>query len=354
MDRVRERAVSVREPTITDVASLAGVSRSSVSRYLNGHRVRQADLIAQAIDELRYEPSPIARSLRSGRTQSVGVIVADVANPFFASAFKGIEGDIRSHETETLAPIQLFLCNTEENVDRLLELLDALSGRVDGLILAPPVESPPPQELVRLKVPVVLLDREFAGPAFADSVLVDNEGGVRSAIDHLAALGHERIGFISGPIDTTPGRGRYEGYRQGLDAHGLSWHDDLVVIGDFKQRGGQQGVTHLLELPEPPTALIAANNLMTLGALSELARRQVSIPEQLSFVGFDDLEAAALLRPAITTVSRPMQEQGAEAMRLLRARLRGEHAPPQRLVLPTRLIVRGSTASPPPVGPTAA
>jgi LacI family transcriptional regulator len=338
--------VPLREPTITDVAALAGVSRSSVSRYLNGHRVRQADLIARAIAELSYEPSPIARSLRSGQTQSVGVIVADVANPFFASAFKGIESEIRQAEASAPAPIQLFLCNTEESVDQLLELLDSLSGRVDGLIIAPPVESPPPEDLVRQRVPVVLLDREFSGPAFADSVLVDNAGGVFSAVTHLAELGHQRIGFISGPLDTTPGRGRYEGYCRGIEACGLPWNDSLVVAGDFREQGGQRSVMRLLELDPPPTALVSANNLMSLGVLAELARREVQIPEQISFVGFDDLEAAALLRPAITTISRPMEEQGAEAMRLLRARLRGEEGPPQRIVLPTRLTIRGSTASP--------
>jgi LacI family transcriptional regulator len=329
------------------VAALAGVSRSSVSRFLNGHRVHRAELIASAIEELGYEPSPIARSLRSGRTQSVGVIVADVANPFFASAFKGIESEIRRWWADAPASIQLFLCNTEESVDRLRELLESLSGRVDGLIIAPPVESPPLQELVRLRVPVVLLDREFSGPAFTDSVLVDNEGGIISAVSHLAELGHQRIGFISGPVDTTPGRGRYQGYRRGVAASGLQASDDLVVFGDFKERGGQEGVVQLLKLSPPPTALIAANNLMALGALAELSTSDVRIPEELSFVGFDDLVAAALLRPAITTVSRPMEEQGAQAMRLLRLRLQGEEGPPQRLVMTTRLSIRGSTTLPP-------
>lgn len=337
----------LREHTISDVAALAGVSSSSVSRYLNGHRVRQADLIAGAITKLSYEPSPIARSLRSGRTQSVGVIVADVANPFFAFAFKGIESEIRQTGASTPAPIQLFLCNTEESVERLLVLLDSLSGRVDGLIIAPPVESPPPEDLLRQRVPVVLLDREFSGPAFADSVLVDNAGGVVSAVTHLAELGHQRIGFISGPLDSTPGRGRFEGYCQGMDVCGLPMSDGLVATGDFREQGGQKGVRSLLELDPPPTALVSGNNLMSLGALAELARREVQVPEEISFVGFDDLEAAALLRPAVTTISRPMEEQGAAAMRLLRARLRGEEGPPQRIVLPTRLTIRGSTTSPP-------
>lgn len=333
--------------TIMDVATRAGVSRSSVSRYLNGHTVRGAQAIASAIAELGYEASPIARSLRSGRTRSIGVIVADVANPFFAAAFKGIETVARREPDGSPDSVQLFLCNTEESIDRLREVLDALSGRVDGLVIAPPTETPPPQVLVRQRVPAVLLDREFSGEPFADAVVIDNEGGMAAAVRHLAELGHERIGLISGPLDTTPGRGRYDGYRRGLAESGLTRWDELVVLGDFRKESGRAGAAQLLDVVPRPTALVAANNLMALGALSELAARGVRIPDELSFVGFDDLEDAALLRPAISTVGRPMDEQGAKAMELLLARLRGEEGPPQRIVLPTRFVARESSGPPP-------
>lgn len=335
--------------TIMDVAARAGASRSSVSRYLNGHTVREAQAIASAIAELGYEASPIARSLRSGRTRSVGVIVADVANPFFAAAFKGIETVARQHSDSSPDSVQLFLCNTEESIDRLLEVLDGLSGRVDGLVIAPPTETAPPDVLLRQRVPLVLLDREFSGDPFADAVLIDNEGGMAAAVRHLAELGHERIGLISGPLNTTPGQGRYDGYCRGLAQSGLPRRDELVVFGDFRKESGRTGAAQLLDMVPRPTAMVAANNLMALGALSEFVARGLRIPDEVTFVGFDDLENAALLRPAISTVGRPMEEQGAKAMELLLARLRGEEGPPQRIVLPTRFVARESSG-PPPVG----
>lgn len=327
--------------TINDVAAHAGVSRSSVSRYLNGHRVRRAETIQASIGTLGYEPNPIARSLRSGRTRSVGVIVADVANPFFAAAFKGIEAEARREENGPADPVQLFLCNTGESDARLLEVLDGLAGRVDGLIVAALRESQPPPGLLQ-RVPVVLLDREFAGTPFSDAVVVDNAGGMAEAIAYLATFGHRRIGLISGPTDTTPGRGRLEGYRRGLSSCGLPWDERLTAYGDFGQRSGRTAAAKLLAVSSPPTAIVATNNLMALGALREIGERGLVLPDDLSFVGFDDFEAAGLMRPAISTISRPMQQQGAIAMRLLLARWRGEEGLPQRVVMPTQFIARGS------------
>lgn len=333
-------------PNINDVARRAGVSRSSVSRYLNGRPVRRSEQIITAIEELGFEPSPIARSLRAGRTSSVGVIVADVSNPFFAAAFRGIESVARRQVAPERLPIQLLLCNTDERVDRLLELLDGLSGRVDGLIIAPPVETEPPDAILRLKDTIVLLDRVFSGPPIADAVLVDNVGGVIEAVGHLTALGHQRIGFISGPEDTTPGRQRLEGYLAGLRAAGLQTQDDLVTFGDFRESGGARAAAQLLDLSSPPTAIICANNLMSLGALAQLARNDILIPTDIAFVAFDDLATAELLRPSITTVSRPMRAQGAQAMELLEQRLRGARHPPVQVVLPARLRPRGSSGPP--------
>jgi LacI family transcriptional regulator len=275
------------------------------------------------------------------------VIVADVANPFFAAAFKGIEAVARRTPAPGGESIHLFLCNTEESIDRLLEVLAELSGRVDGLVIAPPTDTPPPEDLVRRRVPVVLLDREFSGEPFADSVVVDNEGGMAATVQHLAALGHERIGKIRGPVNTTPGRGRYEGYRQGLSASGVPWREELVVVGDFKKASGRAGAAQLLALSPGPTALVAANNLMALGALQELMARRLRIPDDISFASFDDLEDAPLLRPSVSTVSRPMEDQGARAMELLLARLGGDERPPDRVVLPTQFVPRESTGSPP-------
>lgn len=330
-------------PTITDVARLAGVSTTTISRYLNGELVRANDAIAEAIAELRFRPSQAARSLKLGVTHSIGVVVPDVANPFFAAVVKGAESIARDRG------YSVFLCNTEESGEREEEVLAALAERVDGLILAPTSE--PAEVPAVLRSPglrVVFLDRELAKTDAFDSVLVDNEGGARQAARHLAELGHERIGVISGPLDTTPGRGRYEGFVAGLAAAEIELSEEMVQVGDFRQESGYQGTLRLLALKRPPTAIFAANNLMSIGALRALNAMRVRVPDEMSFIGFDDLDLAEILNPPLTVIDRPMEKQGALAMRLLLRRIEEpDGQPPQHIVLDTRLLVRRSTAPPP-------
>lgn len=329
--------------TITDVARLAGVSTTTISRYLNGERVRAQEAISEAITELRFRPSQAARSLKLGVTRSIGVVVPDVANPFFAAVVKGAESIARDRG------YSVFLCNTEESGEREEEVLATLAERVDGLILAPTTEPADVPAVLRSPgLSVVFLDRELATTDAFDSVLVDNEGGARQAARHLLELGHERIGVISGPLDTTPGRGRYEGFVAELAESGMELGEDMLQVGDFRQESGYQGALRLLALKRPPTALFVANNLMSIGALRALNAMRVRPPEQISFVGFDDLDLAEILNPPLTVIDRPMEEQGALAMRLLLARIDEPNGmPPQHIVLDTRLLVRGSTAPPP-------
>ena len=332
--------------TISDVARLAGVSTTTISRYLNGGRVRAELAIADAIEELRFRPSPAARSLKLGVTHSIGVVVPDIANPFFAAVVKGAETVARSRE------YSVFLYNTEESADREEEVLAALADRVDGIILAPATEPADVSPVLRRAQPrVVFLDRELAKTDAFDSVLVDNAGGARQAARHLLELGHERIGLISGPLDTTPGRGRHEGFVDEMARAGVELKPDTIQIGDFRQEGGYQCALRLLALKQPPTAIFAANNLMSIGALRALHAMRIRVPSDVSFMGFDDLDLAEILDPPLTVIDRPMEEQGALAMRLLLARIDEPNGTaPQRIVLETRLLVRMSTAPPRAVG----
>lgn len=318
------------------------MSRSTVSRYLRGHRVRSAAAIRDAVSALDFEPNPLARSLKSGTTRAIGVVVPDVTNPFFAAVVKGVEAVARREG------YRIYLGNTDESVECENEVLGGLVGVVDGLILAPATEQDEtPLALRRAGVPVVFLDREIEGSGDFDSVLVDNAGGAAAAVRHLVTLGHERIGFISGPLDTTPGRGRHEGFQAALAAAGLEPDPSLLYQGDFRQESGYQGALRLLALEQPPTAIFAANNLMSIGALRAFHDMGVRPPGDVSFVGFDDLDLGELLAPALTVVDRPTDEQGALAARLLLNRLGGRAAAgPSRVVLQTRLLVRGSTSAP--------
>jgi DNA-binding LacI/PurR family transcriptional regulator len=328
--------------TIDDIASSAGVSRATVSRFLNGQRVRAWREIERAISETGFRPNLTARSLKSGLTRAIGVVVPDVSNPFFAQAVKGIEASSRDER------YSIFLCNTDESASRQTEVLDGLIGRVDAVILAPATESADvPAALTLMRVPVVLLDREFADHSLFDSVLVDNEGGASQAARYLSQLGHSRIGVVSGPLTATPGRLRHEGFLAGLKGEGLELPAEYVRVGDFREMSGYLAAKSLVGLRDRPTALFVANNLMAAGALRALQEMGLRVPRDVSFVSFDDLELGDLLVPRLTTVTRPTVEQGAVAASLLAERLRGE-APqtPRRCVMETRLSVRDSCRPP--------
>ena len=327
--------------TITDVARVAGVSPATVSRFLSGQNIRQAEAVWRAVEELGYAPNRLARSLKSGRTRNIGVVVPDITNPFFGAVVKGIES------TSSEEAYNLLLCNTDEDAERQDHLLKTLVGAVDALILAPAIESPNAPEALthHRRVPVVLLDREFGDGDRYDSVLVDNVGGAQQATRYLTDLGHRNIAVVSGPLTSTPGRQRHEGVVEGMREAGLTLDAELVELGDFRETGGYLAMKSLLGRSSM-TAVFVANNLMAAGALRACKEVGVRIPEQLSFVCFDDLELGELLEPAITSVSRPTAAQGALAMSLLLERLDGDAADrePRRCVMETRLSVRDSCA----------
>lgn len=325
---------------IQEVAQAAGVSTASVSRYLAGASVRSGAAIARAIDELGYLPSVVARSLRSGRHGSIGVIVPDFTNPFFSALVKGIEQETR------VAGYQVLLGNSDEDAHQEDALLAALSQRVDGLIMAPLVEEGRSVlGLAQITMPVVLVDRDVHSSSNFDRVLVDNLSGARQAVEHLVSLGHTRIAFIGGPLHSTPGRARHEGFVSAMTEQGLVIDEGLVRASDFRENGGYSTMRDIWSSGNRPTAVFVANNLMTIGALNALNDLRVSVPNDVSIVGFDDLSFAALLNPPLTVIRRPDIEQGSTAAQLLLARISGrEEAEPQSVTLPVELVVRGSTA----------
>ena len=332
----------MRAPTIADVAEQAGVSVSTVSRHLRGDRVRAAESIDHAIARLRYRPSPAAQSLKSGKTGAIALVVPDVANPFFAAVVRGAES-ITAQGGHTI-----FLANTDESDDREAEVIEDLLTRVDGMLLAPASENNPnPQRLADAGIPTVLIDRETPSNGCFDAVLIDNYGGARSAVEHLLSKGHQRIATIAGSVDSTPGRLRLEGYRETLAEQVIEIPPGFVRLGGFMEHGGYQSMMQLLALPDPPTAVFVANNLMTIGALRAVKDIGVRIPDDLSVIGFDDHSFSEILDPPLTVIDRPMEQQGALAMRMLLSRM-DEDRPgmTRRVVLDTQLIERASCGPP--------
>jgi LacI family transcriptional regulator len=327
---------------IQEVADAAGVSTASVSRFLAGQNVRSGEAIRKAIVDLDYSPSIIARSLKTGHHGSIGVVVPDITNPFFAHLVCGIEAEARRHGYEVI------LANSDESAEQEDALVQALLQRIDGLIIAPIIEED--QSVLRLSmkdIPVVLVDRDVTSSNF-DRVLVDNIAGVGLAIDHLVSLGHSNIAFIGGPLASTPGRARHSGFLLAMADHDLDYRPESVVLSDFREHGGYTAMQNLWARKNRPTAVVIANNLMTIGALKALNELGISVPDAISIVGFDDLTFATLLNPPLTVISRDDADQGVQAAKLLFDRLSGERTRAGQITtLPVELIVRKSTSIPP-------
>lgn len=327
--------------TITDVAERVGVSVATVSRFLSGFNVRQEEAIRSAIIELNYRPSAAARNLKSGRTGTLAVIVPDITNPFFASVVKGIEQAAGDDH-------MVLLVNTNNVKAREEQVLGALFGRVDGVILVPVIEEDEgPSFFSKFGLPIVLVDRITRDGENFDSVLADNAAGAKLAAEHLAAKGHTQIALIAGPQSTTPGKLRRDGFISALKSARISINQEFIIESDFSQEGGFNAMRQLLSLDERPSAVFSANNLMTIGALEAIRESGLRIPEDISIIGFDDFEMASLINPPLTVIARDAEAQGREAMEILLSKLSSDkQVSTQHRTIPVHLVERGSCATP--------
>lgn len=338
-------ATAPGRPTVRQVAALAGVSTATVSRALAAEARVSETLRRRVLDAaaaLNYRPNRAARSLRVRRSLTVGVVIPDIQNFFFTGIVRGIE-HVLEGETFTF-----LLGNSEGRADRERIYLETLrSEGAAGFIMVPSQQEPGLyRELQASGLPIVTLDRAAPGLS-VDHVTVTNQEGARAAVQHLIALGHRRIAYVGGPPELNVARERLAGYEQALREAGLPVDPVLVRAGDFRQAGGLTAAHALLDLAPRPTAIFVANNLMTLGAYEALHERELHIPEQVAVIGFDDMPWATALRPALTAVAQPTFELGAAAAQLLLARLRDPQRPFRRVVLETRLMIRGSCGANP-------
>lgn len=333
--------------TIADVAAAAGVHPSTVSRVLSAGGTSSiatatARRVTKAAERLGYRPSALARSLRLRRTLTLGMLVPDITNPFFSSIIKGAEDAARERG------YNLILCNTEDLPEREASYLAVLRERqVDGLLIASSrMGNATITGLRREQFPFVLLNRS-AHAAGDLAVLVDNRAGAETVVAHLAALGHRRVAHIAGPSSTTTGAERWAGFTDAARAHGLATDKRLLIEAEaFSEAAGYAATRTLLARGNALTAIFAANDLIAIGALAAIREAGLRVPDDISIVGFNDIPLAGLLEPALTTVRVPQLEMGRGAAELLVARLEGRQAGPCRVILPTTLIVRASSARP--------
>ena len=327
--------------TIRDVAREAGVSQATAARALAGYGYVSAATrlrVHDAAATIGYRPNAVARSLVSGATRTIGVVVGDIENPFFAGAARGI-ADVLERAGYTL-----LLANSDEDLARERRAVEALHARqVDGLAVVPSSgdDGSHLAAILREGRPVVLLDRPISGLA-ADAVLVDNRAGAERAVGHLAALGHRRIGLVGDSPGIVSTGERIDGYRAALAAVGAPVPDALVSLGGSSIDEGHRSALQLLEGPDRPSALFTVNNFMTAGALGAIRELGLRIPDEIALVGFDDLDWTTLVDPPISVVAQPVAELGRTVAERLLERLGGDTGPPRETRLTTRLVIRGS------------
>lgn len=318
--------------TLRDVALAAGVSPSTVSRALSvpdmvKHSTRTR--VESAVRELGYQPNRAARGLITGRTGNIGLIVPDMSNPFFAAAAKGVQA------AASAGAHSVFIADTDERLDAEPGLLRALAPQVDGIILCAPRSGPEVLDVVGA-TPIVLFNQHVVG---RPSITVDAADGVRQGIAHLAALGHRRIAFVAGPRESWSNADR----ERGLALAAVATGTDVVHLGHFPPQF-QGGVAAAdLVLASGATAVFAYNDLVALGLVNRFSVRGVSVPDQISVLGFDDIPMASMIHPALSTIAVPTVEGGRAAVAMLLSMLAGHDGEAPQRELPTQLLVRATT-----------
>ncbi|QBL40959.1 LacI family DNA-binding transcriptional regulator [Stenotrophomonas sp. ASS1] len=322
--------------SINDVARVAGVSKSTVSRVLGGGPVSEAvrGRVEAAIRQTGYHPNLQARRLRARHTGIIGLIVADIRNPFFTALIRAVE------EVAYREGLRVTLCNTDEDPEREALYLQLMhEERISGLIFAPTRTTVGRLERLTLDYPTVLVDRAAPGGSI-DSVVLDNPAAMAGLVEHLVARGYRRIGGLFGSTSTTAAE-RRDGYLASMRTHGLQ--PDYREVEPTAE-AAIATVEQWLAGPSRPEALVASNSLLLMGALKAARSAGLAIPDALALAGFDNERWTELVEPGITVIEQPVEEMGRAAMSLLLERLRAPELPVRRLVMTGRCVVRGSTA----------
>lgn len=329
--------------TIFDVAEDAGVSTATVSRVANGHPHIREDTrvrVLEAMERLGYVANLRARGLAGGKTNMIGLLVDDLESSYIAQVVRGVDGAVaeRGHEM-----VVSTMHHRSERTTRSVGQL--FNGLVDGLIVLLAAGFAPYMHEVETRgFPIVMIDYEPTPGV--PVVKAANEMGTKAAVEHLLELGHRRIGFITGELDVASARERLDAYRRTLVANDIPVDETLIREGDFLIESGDRATEELLDLSEAPTAIVASSDTEAYGAIHAIRRRGLSIPRDISLVGFDDVPETSYLTPALTTVRQPMRDMGQIAAESLMDLISDPERIPTTVELPTELIVRGTTATP--------
>lgn len=313
--------------TIKDVAQRAGVATSTVSKFINGGTVREenVDAIRRAIADLDYRVNPFARSLKTQRSRSIGILLPDMTAPFYGTVIMAMDKVFREVGYHCL-----ISCYSSQHGLERDNLQFLISNGIDGLIYAP--EDISDAEFYELTancgIPVVQLDRMIQGVT-ADTVLVDNSEAVHKAVTHLVEKGHRRIALISGPKSVFSAKERQVGYLRALTAHGIAYDDALLVSDENTFAAGYRGCDTLLALDEPPTAVLTTNYDITMGLITAARERGLQIPDDVDVFGFDCVEICTMMHPPLPVVHQPEEDIGRTAAEYLLQRMDGYSGPPR-------------------------
>jgi DNA-binding LacI/PurR family transcriptional regulator len=329
---------------IEEIARRANVSTATVSRTLNQSgavKPETARKVWRAAAQLNYYPNSHARALVSGRSRMLGLIVSDITNPFFPELIRSFEAFATQHQYD------LILTSTDYQTSRMTGCLRRmLERKVDGVaIMTSEMDAGLIKELSRRGVPLVFMDVGQVGPRMSH-VLIDYAHGVRQTVDHVTELGHTRIAFISGPLELQSARTRRQAFLEGMRSHGLNPDQRLVREGTHTAEGGQHAMEGLLRLAKRPTAVVCSNDWTAIGALHAIDAAGLRVPDDLSLVGFDDIPLVSYTTPPLTSVRMSAGDVGATAFEALFRLIGGERLEGDVYQVPTKLIVRASTARP--------
>ena len=326
-----------------DVAAASGASLASISALLNGTARVGPDTarrIREAIEQTGYRHNAVARSLKTGISKTIGMVVTDVTNPFFTDLVAALQPRLQA-----AGYAAMLSCGAGEADDQRDDIALLLQRQVDGLVLAPSADDASVRKVLAAPpVPVVLVDRTLPG-AGIDSVAMDNHAAAFQLTTHVIGCGHRRIAHVSGPVGTSTGRERREGHLAALAAAGIPGGEEATCDGGFREDGGRRAASDLLAGPDRPTAIFAANNQMAIGVMRALRDAGLSCPDDVSVACIDDFPWAEAFNPRLTTVAQPVEEMAAQVTAMLLDRLGpGRDAPAREVRVPGRLIVRDSIA----------